>query len=180
MKTKQPYIVLLRGINISGKNLIKMVDLKTMTESLGFERVVTYIQSGNMVVYADANTACHAIADSIAKGIAQKFGLEVAVLAITPAELRNIIANNPYADKDEKALYVTFLHSQPQPDRKAMLEATVIENEFFTLAQKTVYLYLPKGYGTTKIHNNFLEQKLKVKATTRNWKTTTILADMAS
>jgi uncharacterized protein (DUF1697 family) len=175
------YISILRGINVSGQKLIKMGALEKMYEYLGFQDIKTYVQSGN-VVFTGNNSEPDTLAQKISNQIAKDFGFEVPVIVLTIDKLKKIIDSNPFAkdtSKDPTYLHVTFLSSKPQHYDKEALESKRLPGEEISFSEEAVYLYCPGGYGKTKLNNNFLESKLKVGATTRNWKTTNELFTMA-
>ncbi|MBS1745691.1 MAG: DUF1697 domain-containing protein [Bacteroidetes bacterium] len=175
------YISILRGINVSGKNLIKMDALKKMYEGLHFKNVKTYIQSGN-VIFSTQTGEVKKIADKIVKQIKNEFGFDVPVIVLTVDKLREIIQQNPFINdkqKDIACLHVTFLKVAPNEFDKKSIEEKKSEGEEIEFGSDAVYLYCPGGYGQTKLNNNFLENKLKVDATTRNWKTANVLLEMA-
>ena len=164
------YIALLRGINVSGKNSIKMAALKAMFESLGFNKVETYIQSGNVIF---ENEACNTkkLEVKIKEEINNTFGFEVETIVRTEEELINIISNNPLFKEvniEIDKLHVTLLLNKPEEAIIDTLELKKEENEKYKLLGNEVYLYCPNGYGNTKLNNTMLEKKLKVAATTRN------------
>jgi len=179
MKT---YICLLRGINVSGKNIIKMDALKQMFESLGATNVKTYIQSGNVVFqYKDEKPV--ALETLITSRILADFGFDVPVQVLSSEKLKRIVENNPFlkdSSKDEAFLHLTFLSEPPQKIDQEILFSKKTGNEEIVITDAVAYLYCPHGYGGTKLNNNFLENKLKVQATTRNWKTTLKLLEMAA
>lgn len=174
---KLRYIALLRGINVGGKNKIKMIDLKNIFEALLFKNVKTYIQSGNVSFdYDSINTI--KLSDHIEKNMGKKFieslGFFVPIIIRTEEELKNIINNNPFADEpniDLDKVHVTFMADIPQPDLVSILDIKTESNERFSINSREVYLYCPNGYGRTKLNNSMFEKKLNVTATTRNWKT---------
>ncbi|WP_319501239.1 DUF1697 domain-containing protein [uncultured Draconibacterium sp.] len=178
MKT---YVAILRGINVSGKNKIKMDALKSSFSGLGFEQVQTYIQSGNVVFrYQETNSGN--FADLINKQIQKDFGFDVPVLVLDVQELENIVKNNPFAvdgNREAQFLHVTFLKEKPANVNEEKITGHVKTGEEFAISDGAVYLYCPHGYGKTKLNNNFFESQLKVSATTRNWKTTLKLLEMA-
>ena len=172
---------LLRGINVSGQKKILMSDLKALYESLGFENVRTYIQSGNVVFYSEEiNTKM--IADKIVKKIFEHYNFDVPVLVITPEEINAALVGNPYLNENNVAiekLYVTFLSEVPQEAHMNKIDAALYAPDTFIVIDKVIYLQIgPEGYGNTKLSNSFFESKLKVKATTRNWKTIIALSKM--
>ncbi|MBN2806294.1 MAG: DUF1697 domain-containing protein [Prolixibacteraceae bacterium] len=167
------YLSLLRGINVSGQKLIKMDALRRMYEHLGYQRVTSYLLSGN-IVFEAGEVDHHGLEQAITRQIALDFGYEVTVLVLTPEQLQTIIANNPFTSvraTDPAFLFVTFLADQPWHHGIEAIADKKQPDEQFHLSSKVVYLYCPSGYGKTKLNNNFLETQLKVRATTRNWKT---------
>ena len=177
----QTYIALLRGINVGSKK-IKMTDLKVSFEELGFTDVVTYIQSGN-VVFNSTITNVKSIQKNIETNLLSQYNFEVPVLLLKPEELKNIIEKNPFTKdpkREEKLFYVVFLFEKPKEEFIKKLYEIEVQNEEFYFEDSFIYLYPGNGYGEAKMNNNFFENKLKVKATTRNWNTVNKLLEMAS
>lgn len=179
MKT---YISVLRGINVSGQNPMKMDSLKKTFESLNLENVRTYIQSGN-VIFSALETSEIDLEEKIEKQIETDFGFKVPVIVKTTAAFKQIVEQNPWikdTQKESKFLHVTLLGSKPNQNDFKSVEEKKQDDEEIHFTGDVVYLYCPNGYGKTKLNNSFIEQKLKVKATTRNWKTATELLNMAA
>jgi uncharacterized protein (DUF1697 family) len=175
------YIALLRGINVSGQRLIKMTDLKELFEAQGFQNVQTYIQSGN-VIFSSKEKSSDKIKNIISNSIKQKFGFDVGVLVITPDKIEYVLKNNPYIKKkkDIDRLYVTFLSGLPSSENIKKLNLIDYSPEEYIMDDKLVYLHVPNGYGKAKLNNNLFENKLKVEATTRNWKTINKLWELSN
>ncbi|WP_417785874.1 DUF1697 domain-containing protein [Tenacibaculum sp.] len=167
-------IILLRGINVSGKNKIPMQELRTLLEELGYSDVKTYIQSGNIVLKTREDSK--EVQKNIHKKIKEKYSYDVFVLAKEVKEIEEILKNNPYSHLNEKQIYFTFLFN---PTEVNEIEVEAKEDEF-TILKDVVYVNAVGGYGKTKLTNNFFERKLKVSATTRNFKTTNKLIELAS
>jgi uncharacterized protein (DUF1697 family) len=166
-------ISMLRGINISGHKIIKMDALKVLYAELGFTHVQTYIQSGN-VVFMHTSADLAELEKIIVDGIRQKFGCEVPVIVKEMEELKQIVASNPFLNdnkKDISKIYLTFLYSVPDMERFSKIGEGQNFEEEYKLTGNTIYIYCPNGYGNTKLSTNFLESKLKLSATSRNWKT---------
>jgi uncharacterized protein (DUF1697 family) len=175
------YISILRGINVSGQRLIKMDSLQKMYEKMGFQCVKTYIQSGN-VIFKHKDCKTEELEEIITKQIEKDYGFSVPVIVITIDKLKKIIENNPFskdATKDAAFMHVTFLSSKPKVYAPDVIEAKKANNEEIVFSEEAIYLYCPNGYGKTKLSNNFIENKLKVGATTRNWKSTQELLKIA-
>jgi uncharacterized protein (DUF1697 family) len=176
----QPFISLLRGINVSGQKTIRMPELKALFESLGFTLVATYLQSGN-VVFDCANGEISTIAGSIEKAIERHFGFTVSVLVRDRDDFRRNFEGNPFLterNEDLERLHVTFLSASPSAVALKDLETSIDTTDEYFLSGKEIYLFCPNGYGRTKLSNSFFERKLKVVATTRNWKTVSALYGM--
>jgi uncharacterized protein (DUF1697 family) len=174
------YIALLRGINVSGHNLIKMTTLKTCFQELDFQNIKTYLQSGN-IEFQSSMDDTKMMGDIIKQKIEQEFGLTIPVLVITLDHLEKVISHNPFLNdslKDPAFFHVTFLYSDQYISNFDQIEIRKKENEAIVLDQEVIYLYCPDGYGQTKLTNTFIESRLKVGATTRNWKTVNELLKM--
>jgi uncharacterized protein (DUF1697 family) len=173
-------IALLRGINVGGKNTVRMAELVSLLQSLHFANVSSYLQSGNFVF--DHNRAGpSALSDGIEQAISQKFGFDVKVIVRTAEELRSLILGNPLLGMpkiDKEKLHVTFLKEAPQKPDISYFEEVKDAEELLRIKGKEVFLYCPNGYGRSKLTNQAFEKKLSTVATTRNWKTVNALAEM--
>lgn len=161
---------LLRGINLGSHNKISMPELKELYEALGFKNVRTYIQSGNVAFDCEEKDE-EKIAGKIEKAILEKFGHEVKVLIRTKEELERLISKNPFEKMDEGRRYVTFLEKAADASAAEKIAPFKSSSEDFVISGREIYMYVPDGYGRTKLSNNLIERKCGVAATTRNWKT---------
>jgi len=179
MKT---YIILLRGINVSGHKKIKMTDLKQMLENIGMQNVQTYIQSGNIVLNVpDENVQI--LEKKVSDVITRNYGFEVPVLGIELASFIEIVNQSPfseYNDSERKNAYFVLLKNKPETQLIQSLEEENYPNESFKTTQNCIYLTCKNGYGNAKCNTNFFERKLKVQATTRNYKTMVKLLEMTT
>ncbi len=166
-------IALLRGINVSGRKIAPMTDVKKAFESLSFENVRTYAQSGNVIF--DCRRAEKAkMAACVEEKLRETFGFSTNVLIRTQRELETIIENNPLVDSAgvrHDKLYVTFLSDRPDETVASTLDIKPGQGEKFVIVGTEVYLYCPNGYARTRLNNAMFETKLRTVATTRNWKT---------
>lgn len=177
----ETYLAILRGINVGGKNKIKMSDLVEKLQALNLKELKTYIQSGN-VVFKHPSVPANKLADQISHLIKKEFGFDVPVIVLPLTEIQEIISKNPYVQdhtKDEKSLHVTFLDESPDLANIEKLDGYSDSPNEFAIARNAVYLFCPNGYSKTKLTNQFFERKLHVTATTRNWQTTLKLAELA-
>ena len=175
MKT---YVVLLRGINVGGKNVLPMKELVGLLEDTGCRNVRTYIQSGNVVLQADSTSA--SLAERITATIERSRGFAPRVIVLGFEDLKRAIANNPFpeAESDPKALHFGFLDSVPSHPDLEKLEAIRADTERFRLIDKVFYLHAPDGVGRSKLAAG-CEKLLGVAMTDRNWRTVDTLRDMA-
>lgn len=178
MKT---WIALLRGINVSGQKKIPMAELREILSDAGLEGLHTYIQSGNILFRSDREA--DALAVLISDRIRDRFGFEVPVELRHLAQWEEIFATNPFLNdgRDEAitALCTAFLSEEPKQEGIDRLASRDYADQEYRLRGREVYLFLPKGAGRADLSNNYLEKKLKVRATSRNWKTVTKLLEMA-
>lgn len=176
------YISILRGINVSGHRMIKMDALKKMCADLNFTNIRTYIQSGN-IIFQSKMTDTEKISKTIKTNIEKVFRFDVPVITLTQKELENVINSNPFSNdksKDPAFFHITFLSDKPAKQNTEQLKPTDLKNDKYEIIDKAIYLYCPDSYSNSKLTNSFLEAKLKVAATTRNWKTTNELFKIAT
>ena len=157
-----------------------MADLRALLSSLGFEDVVTYIQSGN-VVFRSPTADEDALVAKLEREIAGAFHVSPAVLLRTAAELDTIAASNPYLSPkaDLSKLHVVFLDRAPASSAAAELDPERSPPDEFALRGRELYLHLPNGAGRSKLTLDYLERVLGVRATQRNWNTLVKLLALA-
>ena len=171
------YVALLRGVNVGGNRKIPMADLRQALAEAGFERVRTYIQSGNVLV--DSGESADRVEGRIGAVIAQRFGHTVPVMVRTGPELDRIVASDPFAgrDLDASKVTVTFL-SAPAP---GPLEVPEGQAEEACTSGAEVWVYYPEGMGRSTLdRTGFWKGLGDVATTTRNLRTVTKLRDMAA
>ncbi len=167
---KQVYIILLRAVNVSGKNIIRMSELKQMLQLAGFGQVRTYIQSGNILLESDMEK--ETLGQKIHDLILDHFSLDIEVFVITADVLEKALAGNPFPPgAAPNSVFITFLSGQPAQAQVAMLGQMDFGKEQYVLKDNILYFHLPDGMATSKMSNSFFEQKLKVKSTGRNLNT---------
>jgi uncharacterized protein (DUF1697 family) len=171
------YVALLRGVNVGGRSKVPMAALKAGLEELGLDDVATYIQSGNVVFRASGGR--DALASRIEKRIEADFGVAPKVILRTPAEVRRVVAANPFGS-DVSKLHVLFLERKPPAAAVKQLDPDRSPPDEFAVRGREVYLRFPNGYGRTKLSGDYFERVLGVAATARNWKTLLKLVELAS
>jgi uncharacterized protein (DUF1697 family) len=174
-------VALLRAVNVSGQNKVTMADLRAHLSRVGYQDVITYVQSGNVVFKAPATPEPTLVAD-LERQIRQGFGLTVTVLVRTTDQLRKIRAADPFVKRgaDTGSLYVTVLATKPTAAQVKDLASKTVGPDEAIVRGREIHVHCPGGYGRTKLNNSFFERQLGTKATTRNWNTVTKLLELAS
>jgi uncharacterized protein (DUF1697 family) len=165
------YVVLLRGINVGGKNILPMKELTSLLEHEGYENVNTYIQSGNVVLSASKDPR-----NEIGGLVYKKFGFTPEVVTLTEGEFNASVLNNPYRTHEGKFVHFYFCNEAPNIDIEK-LEKLAIESERYTLTDQVFYLHTPDGFGRSKLAAK-VESCLGVSATARNLNTINKLKTM--
>jgi len=170
---------LLRGINVGGKNRLRMKSLSALFTDAGCTDVETYVQSGN-VVFAATPSLASRIPVVIEKAISAQFGLRVPVVTRSAAELREVVKRNPYLprESDTSMLHVAFLADKPTPSKVAALDPNHSPPDEFAVHGREIYLRLPNGVGRTKLTNAHFDSTLGTTSTLRNWRTVVKLVDL--
>ena len=174
------YLALLRGINVSGHNMIKMDALKKMLDSMGFQNVETYIQSGNVFLESEEENAA-SIGFKIKQEISKVFGYDVPVIMISKSNLELCFKNNPFLkekDCDIKKLYVAYISKELTAEAINDLKISNIKPDEAAIDSNRIYIKYAIGAGKTNLEQKYIEKKLNVVATIRNWNTVTKLLEM--
>jgi uncharacterized protein (DUF1697 family) len=175
------YVALLRGINVSGQKIIKMESLRQMFETMGFQKVITYIQSGNVIFDSPANNK-NLLCENIEKHLLESLGYKVTVFLRSIPEIKEIINQNPFntdLQGDNKIMYVSFLSDTPTAESIKSLLSKNNEIEVFDIKNREVYcLRLKPNDGKIKFILYSVEKILQMPATTRNWTTVNKLLTM--
>jgi uncharacterized protein (DUF1697 family) len=171
------YLALLRGINVGGNNIIKMADLKSCFEGMGFTDVVTYIQSGN-VVFKAAEKDKIKLTTKVESTLSERFGYQSRLVIVTHKELKEVVEEAPKGfgkDLEKYRCDVIFL-KEPLTAREAMKNVKVREGVDNAFAGKTV-LYFSRL--TSRVSQTYLTKIIALpmyqNMTIRNWNTTTKL-----
>jgi uncharacterized protein (DUF1697 family) len=175
------WIALLRAVNVGGRNKVAMPRLREALTSDGFGEIQTYVQSGNIVMRAPQRTPA-AVEKRIGAVIAQEFGLDVPVVARTPAQLAEVIEDNPFpaaAAERPKLLHVTFLAGDPESDGVTALHADDLTQHCCRVDGRHLYVDYVDGVHGSKLTPAFFARRLGVEGTARNWRTVLALADLA-
>ena len=172
------YAAFLRGINVGGKNKVKMETLREICASLGFENVKTYINSGNVIFETDKSDD-KKLAEKIEKAIEKEFALNIKVMVRARAEIEEIIKNNPFEGQFEnhKDLHVFFLDEKLSEEKSEQLLSNNNENEQFAVRNREIFCLVRVSVLDSLMGKDYIGKKLKVSATARNWRTVNKILD---
>jgi uncharacterized protein (DUF1697 family) len=174
-------ICMLRGVNVGGRNMIKMDALKALCISLKLKDPQTYVQSGN-VIFSSGEKDLTKLGKRIQDAIEKTVGFRPGVVLRTVAELRNIIARNPFAKRsgiEPGKLLVNFLADDPGKDAREKALAIKIGPEEMHLIGREAYIYFPNGQGRSKLPWAAIERALGTSGTGRNWNSVTKMLEIA-
>lgn len=175
------YIAILRGINVGTGRKVSMTDLKKLCENMGLQNVQTYIQSGNVVFEWSRSESISELETRLQKAFSESFGFDIPVLVRTAEEWAESKAQNPFLKEenvDIDRLHLTCLKEIPLPELLEKIKMFQYLPDRYEIIGKDVFIFCTAGYGTSKLVNSFFESKLKVPATTRNWRTVMKLHEM--
>lgn len=177
MKIK--YVALLRGINVGGKNIIKMDELKTCFEEMGFDDVKTYIQSGNILFSSNVPDVEKLIL-KIEKVISRRFNYTSNVILITYNELKEIVESAPENfGKNDLYKYDVLFFKKTLTAENAFEQIKIKEGIDHLYKGKDVLYFSRLGDKSTqscmnKLSSNPVYQQMTI----RNWNTTTKILDL--
>jgi uncharacterized protein (DUF1697 family) len=170
--------------------MIKMGDLREMFEGLGFENVVSYINSGNLafdvgvssphVSKGSSKKLESELCSNIEKGVESHLGKPVQVMVRKQKDIEAVISNNPFDGQFEshKELHVLFLKDKLSAEGEKFLKEAIPPGERFTSVGREIYCHLPMGVADSYLGRGQFEKKLKVSVTARNWRTVQKLAEL--
>lgn len=165
------YIALFRGINVGGHNRLLMQDLRDLFNELGYQKVDTYIQTGNVVFQAEEKDKQN-MSEKISSAVEEHHGFKPKVLVLELAEMQEAVEANPFteAESEPKSLHLNFLVAKPTDPDLESLENYKKESERFELKGNVFYLHAPEGIGRSKLAEK-TEKLIGVSMTGRNWRT---------
>lgn len=166
------YVALLRGINVGGNTMIKMEELRKTFEALGFKNVATYINSGNLGFDATKSTE-ETLVTKIEKAIEKDFGKPVPVMVRQQKDIERILAANPFDGEygSHKEMHVLFLKEEMPKEKRDRLFLAASEKERFEVKGREIYCHSLLGVADSLLGKGFIEKKLKLSVTGRNWRT---------
>ena len=174
------YVALLRGINVGGRNLIKMPALKACFEAGGFAEVATYIQSGN-VLFTSPETRVAGLTQRIEEMLAATFGYQATVVVRNRAQMRAVVEHAPKGFGTEPATYrYDAIFLKPPLTSKVAMKSVPTKPGVDEAHAGTGVLYFSRliEKATQSRLNKIVSSPIYASVTIRNWNTTTKLLSM--
>lgn len=170
------YLILFRGVG--GKTQLPVNVLREKLSAAGFEKVATYINSGNAIVRSKLKR--EKVLATIAALCKKEFGFDKAIFAPTLEEWDEVIVNNPFpkaAKEVPKWVHAALLEAAPKAEDLERVWACAVKGEEIKVVGKVAYIYTPHGFGTSKMAAKF-DAWIGVTNTARNWNTVLKLAEL--
>jgi len=167
------FVALLRAVNLAGKNMISMADLKAVAQREGLSEPRTLLQSGNLVFESGSRSSA-ALEKLLEAALRRELGLSTPVVVRSASEWRAAIADNPFtreARKDPGHLLLMPLKGKPAAGGLAELSRAIPGREKVKLVGSALYLVYPDGVGRSKLTSALIEKKIGAGGTARNWNT---------
>ena len=166
------YLVMPRGINVGTRNRVPMADLRTMLAGEGYSDVATVGQSGNIIVSAGSDRPGD-IAGDVQRLLRDHFDVDVPCVIRTADQVRRALERSPLREvaSDPSRYLVNFLSAEPDPRLIGALLETDHGPEAIAIKGAEVYVWTPDGVKAMTLSYAYLEKRLGVVATARNWNT---------
>ncbi|HEY2049789.1 MAG TPA: DUF1697 domain-containing protein [Caulobacteraceae bacterium] len=175
------HVALLRGVNVGGRNRIRMEDLRQIAIDLGLAGARTYLQSGNLVFLTSEGSGL-SVEEALRGALAQRLGTSVAVIVKSQTALAAATAANPFgeaASSDPSHLLVTFMSSGPRRDGVAALRAAAKLSERVELVGDELFIHYVGGVADSRLTSALIDRALEATGTARNWNTVVALEALA-
>lgn len=164
-------IAFLRGINVGGNNIIPMLKLREMCIELGFSKVQTYIQSGNILFKSDLSE--HGLITKLEKSLEILVGKYIPVIVRSAEELQTVLSKNPFAESNPTQVGISFF-TQLVPENY-LNDFVNPGPEEIVVSGREIYIHYTNGMGQSKLKL----PKMKEQGTVRNLNTVGKLVEMS-
>lgn len=174
-------VAMLRAVNLGPHNRLKMEELRALCAKLKLHDVQTYVQSGNLVFRANERER-KILGERIQNGILKEFGFRPEIVLRTAAEMRTVVAGNPFAKRreiDARKLLVWFLTTKISKAVRDDVGRLRTAPEEIIVGRRELYIYFPNGMARPKMSWAALEKALHEPGTGRNWTSVTKMLEMA-
>lgn len=167
-------VALVRGINVGGRNLVAMADLRRLGERLGLEDVRSLLQSGNLV-FRTRTVDTEALEARLEHEAGKRLGLKAPAFFVRTAdEWAALVKKNPFraeAERDPARLLAVLVKEAPRPAAVAALRDAIRGGEQVEARGRVAYFYYPDGVGRSKLTPAIVDRHLPGPGTARNWNT---------
>jgi uncharacterized protein (DUF1697 family) len=172
-------VALFSGINVGGNRIVKMAELKSFFEDLGFTGVATYVQSGNVVFRAKKGDAA-SLTSALEAAFEEKWGFNSRIMVRDAGWFERLVKDNPYPEitGEPTKLHAYVLEREPTAEEAKRLAEKCTGPERFEIKGDVLYLNAPDGLGKS-VFANLIGRTLKVPGTARNWRSVLALLEMA-
>jgi len=172
------HVILLRAVMPTGKNKVPMAQLREVLMNAGFNNVRTYIQSGNALLESELSSK--EIEARVHELIKKQIGPDLVVVARTEKKLQKVLDENPFKQGyDISRIFFVLFAEPPRSQKVKELLAQDFSPEELAITKNAAYMYIPGTYGRGILSGNFLEKKLGISATMRNFNTMNKLIEMS-
>nr|WP_295462158.1 DUF1697 domain-containing protein [Mesorhizobium sp.] len=174
--TKTVYILLFRGVG--GATQLPVKPLREKLTEAGFEKVATYINSGNAILASGKGR--DKVRVEVARICKAEFGFDKDIHVVTREEWAELISKNPFPEALDvpKFLHAAVLAADPPKGAVEKLREAAADGERIEVVGRVAYLHTPNGFGTSKLAVKF-DKGIGVPNTARNWNTVVKLMEMA-
>jgi len=176
------FIALLRGINVGGKNIIKMGQLKQVFDDMGFSDVKTYIQSGN-VIFRTSERDKLKLTDRIENQLQNNFSAEIKTLVLTADDLTEAVENAPenFGTEPERFRYDVWFLLPPTMMNDVVPNLHLREGvDFLQAGKNVIYTSRLTSQMGKSYFSKVAQMQFYKNLTIRNWNTTTTLLELTN
>jgi uncharacterized protein (DUF1697 family) len=166
------HLALLRGINVTGRNMITMPELRTVCASIGWTDVQSYIQSGNLLFRAAEKR--QALESALEHAIETRFGLTIPVIVRTASEWPDYLERNPFPAESEKEPNRVMLALSKKPPRRDAVDGLrerANDGERIAESRDAIWIHYAAGSGRSRLSPALLDRLIGSPVTSRNWNT---------
>jgi uncharacterized protein (DUF1697 family) len=175
------YVALLRGINVSGRNMIPMAKLRSLCAEIGWSEVATYINSGNVIFSSTAKAP--ALEDAIERSIEERFGHTISVIVRSAAQWPAYLEGNPFPREttaEPKAVMLALSKKPPRSDAATLLRERAVNGEKVEQAGDAIWIHYGGGMAKSKLAPALFDRAVGSPVTTRNWRSVVKIGEMLS
>lgn len=174
------YVALLRAINLGSVRQVKMADLRSLLEGLGYRDVDTYLQSGNVALTSEHEAG--PVRSAIETALLERYDFEVLTIVRPVEELQLVVEQLPYPEQarlDPTRVHAVFVEPAPPATAWSDIDLETVAPEHLTPGPGVVYLSVPAGVRQAKLPGRVDKLAGSATTTSRNWRTVVNLWELA-